>query len=70
MKGSFSAGGSGELRGRDGIAGAPWCGQGCIKLLRFVRQWVLIAFPESNPEGWEQVAGSRWSVRVKGLTTG
>ena len=34
--------------------------QGCIKLLRLVRPgWVPIAFSQSNPAGWELVAGGR-----------
>ena len=43
--------------------------QGSIKRLRFLRQgWVLIVFSQSNPAGL--AAGSRWSARVKGPTTG
>jgi hypothetical protein len=40
-------------------------GQGCIKLLRSIRQgWVPISFSETNPAGL--AAGSRWSARGKG----
>jgi hypothetical protein len=40
-------------------------GQGCIKLLRSMRQgWVLISLSETNPAGL--AAGSRWSARAKG----
>ncbi len=40
-------------------------GQGCIKLLRSMRQgWVPISLSETNPAGL--AAGSRWSARAKG----
>jgi hypothetical protein len=38
--------------------------QGCIKLLRSIRQgWIPLSFSKTNPAGL--AAGYRWSARVK-----